>query len=321
MKKASISKKTSVSAYKKAVPKKRNGIAMDASEKVVLAIAYVLLTLFSLMALLPCLHVVSKAFSNGSQVTAGNVYFWPNGFQLETVKYVLTQTSFFTSLKNSLIVTVLGTIISMVTTITTAYPLSKPSFKGRKLVTLLYVISMVFFGGIIPAYMVVRTLGIIDTYWACILPFAIVQFNMFIVKSYFEGLPESIEESAKIDGASDFRTLVSIVCPMSKPVLATVSLLYAINYWNNYFHAMMYTNSPGMRTMQLYLYDIINNGQAFAENLYSGWNSAGANISSNVTTDGMVAAAVTMSLIPIVAFYPFVQRFLVQGITIGSVKG
>ncbi len=299
--------------------KKHKGIPMDASEKIVLAIAYVALTLFGLMALLPCLHVISKSVSSGSSVTAGNVYFWPNGFQLETIKYVLTKTSFFTSLKNSLLVTSIGTLVSMFTTITTAYPLSKPAFKGRKFVTLLYVISMVFFGGIIPAYMVVRTLGIYDTIAACILPFAIVQFNMFIVKNYFEGLPESIEESAKIDGAGDIRTLVSIVCPMSKPVLATVSLLYAINYWNNYFHAMMYTTSPGMRTMQLYLYDIINNGQAFAENLYSGWT--GSAISSNITTDGMVAAAVTMSLIPIIAAYPFVQRFMIQGITIGSVKG
>ena len=249
------------------------------------------------------------------------MYFWPTGVQLETVKYVLTKTSFFTSLKNSLFITFLGTLISMFTTITTAYPLSKPSFKGRKVVTMLYVISMVFFGGIIPAYMVVRTIGILDTPWACILPFAIVQFNMFIMKNYFEGLPESVEESAKIDGAGDVRTLVSIVCPMSKPVIATVTLLYAITYWNNYFHAMMYTNSTSMRTMQLYLYDIINNGQAFAENLYSGWNSGGSAISSNVTTDGMVAAAVTMSLVPIIALYPFVQRFMIQGITIGSVKG
>lgn len=301
--------------------KKSRGIPMDASEKLVVGIAYTLLTLFALVAILPCMHVISKAFSGGSLVTSGQVYFWPAGFQLETVDYVINKTSFFTSLKNSLVVLTLGTTIAMFTTITTAYPLSKPSFKGRKVITMLYVISMVFFGGIIPAYMVVRTIGILDTYWACILPFAIVQFNMFIMKNYFEGLPESVEESAKMDGAGDIRTLVSIVCPMSKPVLATVALLYAITYWNNYFHAMMYTNSTSMRTMQLYLYDIINNGQAFAENLYSGWNSGGSAISSNVTTDGMVAAAVTMSLVPIIAMYPFVQRFMIQGITIGSVKG
>ena len=297
------------------------GYPLGRCERTMVAVANVVLTAFALMALLPCLHVISKAVSLGTQVTAGQVSFWPNGFQLETIQYVLTKTSFFNALKNSVVVFVLGTLISMITTLTTAYPLSKPAFKGRKVVTMLYVISMVFFGGIIPAYMVIRTIGIYNTYWACIMPFAIVQFNMFIVKNYFEGLPESIEESAMIDGAGDIRTLVHIVCPMSKPVLATIALLYAITYWNNYFHVMMYTNSTEMRTMQLYLYDIINNGQAFAENLYSGWNSGGAGVSLNVTTDGMVAAAVTMSLIPIIAMYPFVQRFMIQGITIGSVKG
>ena len=305
----------------KSVNAMKNKISLDHSEKTVSALAYGLLSLMALMAILPCLHVISKSVSSGSMVTAGLVYFWPNGFQLDTIKYVLTETSFFNSLKNSLIITSIGTAISMLTTITTAYPLSKPSFKGRRVVTLLYVVSMVFFGGIIPAYMVVRTLGLIDTYWGVILPFAIVQFNMFIVKNYFEGLPESIEESAKIDGANDIKILTLIVIPMSKPVLATISLLYAINYWNNYFHAMMYTNSPGMRTMQLYLYDIISNGQAFAENLYSGWNTEGSAISSHVTTNGIVAAAVTMSLIPIIAAYPLIQKFMVQGITIGSVKG
>lgn len=174
---------------------------------------------------------------------------------------------------------------------------------------------MVFFGGMIPAYMVVRSLGLLDTYAACILPFAIVQFNMFIVKNYFESLPESVEESARIDGAGDLRTLVSIVCPMSKPVIATVGLLYAINYWNNYFHAMMYTRSPDMNTLQVYLYNIINNSQDFIQNLASN------NYMVNITSEGMVAAAVTLSIIPIVALYPFVARFMVQGITIGSVKG
>lgn len=144
---------------------------------------------------------------------------------------------------------------------------------------------MVFFGGMIPAYMVVRSLGLLDTYAACILPFAIVQFNMFIVKNYFESLPESVEESARIDGAGDLRTLVSIVCPMSKPVIATVGLLYAINYWNNYFHAMMYTRSPDMNTLQVYLYNIINNSQDFIQNLASN------NYMANITSEGMVAAA------------------------------
>lgn len=291
-------------------------IKLSKSNLLLKVVAYVIMGLLAAMAILPCLHIISKAFSRGADVTAGNVVFWPKGFQLETVWYVLTKTSFLSALKNSLIVTIGGTAISMFTTITTAYPLSKPSFKGRKVFTLLYVISMVFFGGMIPAYMVVRTLGLIDTYAACILPFAIVQFNMFIVKNYFEGLPEEVEESAWLDGAGDIRTLTHIVCPMSTPVLATVSLLYAITYWNNYFHAMMYTKSAGMQTMQVYLYNIINNSQEFAENLASG-----SNFMANITSEGLVAATVTLSIIPIVILYPFVARFMVQGITVGSVKG
>ena len=246
-----------------------NHIPLDTSEKAAEIIAYVVLGILSLLAILPCLHVVSKGLSDGNAVTAGAIYFWPVKPQLETVNYVLTKSGFFNALKNTLIITVVGTAISMLTTVTTAYPLSRADFKGRGFISLLYVISMVFFGGIIPAYMVVRTIGILDTYWACILPFAIVQFNMFIVKNYFEGLPDEVEESAAIDGANDLRTLISIILPMSIPVLATVALLYAINYWNNYFHAMMYTSSSSMRTMQLYLYDIINNASALAESLYS----------------------------------------------------
>lgn len=303
---------------------KSKGIAMDASEKFVTGFAYALMTIFSLVAILPCLHVVSKSVSGGTYVAAGAVWFWPRGFQLETMEYILFETQFFQALKNSLIVTIAGTVISVLVSVTTAYPLSKPSFKGRKVVTLLYVFSMVFFGGIVPAYMVVQMLGILDTYAAMILPFAIVQFNMFIVKNYFEGLPETVEESARIDGAGDFTVLTKIVIPMSTPVIATVTLLYAINYWNNYFHAMMYTQSTDMKTLQVYLYDLINSGSSFLENLASGgYTGEGVHtgLSVNITAEGITASAVTLSIIPIVLLYPLVQRFLIKGITIGSVKG
>lgn len=303
---------------------KSKGIAMDASEKFVTGLAYVLMTIFALIAILPCLHVISKSFSGSTYVAAGAIWFWPRGFQLETMEYILFETQFFQALKNTLIVTVAGTIISVLVSITTAYPLSKPSFKGRRIITLLYVFSMVFFGGIVPAYMVVQMLGILDTYAAMILPFAIVQFNMFIVKNYFEGLPETVEESARIDGAGDFTVLTKIVIPMSTPVIATVTLLYAINYWNNYFHAMMYTQSTDMKTLQVYLYDLINSGSSFLENLASGGytgDGVHTGLSVNITAEGITASAVTLSIIPIVLLYPFVQRFLIKGITIGSVKG
>ena len=149
-----------------------------------------------------------------------------------------------------------------------------------------------------------------------ILPFAIVQFDMFIVKSYFEGLPAEIIESAEVDGAGDGKILISIVCPMSKPVIATVSLLYAVTYWNDYFHAMLYTTSTNMQTLQVYLKNLISNIQSTLTEAYGS-----SSYTVNYTSDGLVAAAVMMSIIPIVLFYPFISRYLVSGITIGSVKG
>jgi len=291
-----------------------NKIALSKSEKVILVISYVFMGLLALLAILPVLHVVSKSFSSAAAVTAGQVIFWPIKPQFETMRYVIEETPFLNALKNSLIVTSVGTVVSMLVTIGTAYPLSKPNFKGRKIFIMAYIVSMVFFGGIVPAYMVVRTLGIIDTYFALILPFFIVHFNMFVVKNYFEGLPESVEESARIDGASDIRILVSIVCPMSKPVLATVAMLYAVNYWNNYFHATMYTTSTKMQTLQVFIYNTINSTQTLVERLVIGNYT-------NVSIDGIIAAVVVLSMIPIVALYPFVQRYMIHGITIGSVKG
>lgn len=289
---------------------------LDRSEKQVTVLAYVILTFFCILVILPCMNVIGEAVSPGDDVLGGKVYFWPTGFQTDCINYILEHTRFLNSLKNTLVVTVLGTIVSIIVTVTTAYPLSKPEFKGRGWITFLYVFSMIFYGGMIPAYMVVKSLGLIDTYWGMILPFAIVQFDMFIVKSYFEGLPAEIIESAEVDGAGDGKILISIVCPMSKPVIATVSLLYAVTYWNDYFHAMLYTTSTNMQTLQVYLKNLISNIQSTLTEAYGS-----SSYTVNYTSDGLVAAAVLMSIIPIVLFYPFISRYLVSGITIGSVKG
>ena len=283
-------------------------------EKAISCVSYVIMGIAAALAMIPFLHVFSKAFSSASSVTGGLVKLWPVGFQAETAAFVLTDTIYFRSLFNTVFVTVVGTVLSMVVTITTAFPLSKPSLKGRKLILLLYIFSMLFYGGMIPAFMVVKSLGILNTYAALILPFIIIQFNMLIVKNYFEGLPESIEESARLDGTGNIRLLVSIICPMSKPVIATVSMLYAVNYWNNYFHALLYTNSASMKTLQLFLYDTIYSAESLIEKLRT-------NEVTNVSSEGIRSAVVVLSVIPIVLLYPFVQRYFVQGITIGSVKG
>lgn len=190
------------------------------SERVFVAVSYIVMALMALVCILPCMHVISKSISGGVEVSTGQITFMPKQFQLDTLKYIFQNTEFFICLRNSLIVTVLGTIISMITTITAAYPLSKPELPGRKFFILLYVISMVFFfGGIVPAYMVVNTLGILDTYWACILPFAIVQFNMFIMKSYFEGIPEVLKKLLIWTGRRTFNRLSWLSCQWRNPSL------------------------------------------------------------------------------------------------------
>lgn len=289
-------------------------VIQSRDERILSLISAILTAIAALICILPCLHVAAKAISSGTAVTAGRVRFLPIGFQTETIYFFLTQTNFPTAMKNTLLVTIVGTLISMLTTVTTAYPLSKPELRGRGLILLLYIFSMLFYGGMVPAYMVVKTLGILDTYAALILPFVIVQFNMLVVKNYMEGLPESVEESAKLDGAGYFTLLFRVVVPMSTPVIATVSLLYAVNYWNNYFHALLYTSSPSMKTLQLFLYDTIYSADDLVEKLIS-------SEARNVSMEGLRSAAVVLSIVPIIAVYPFVQRFFVQGITIGSVKG
>ena len=270
--------------------KEREGKWRDHSTITIKILSYTVMGFLCFLVVMPCLNLISEAVSPGRDVMAGKIYFWPTGFQLETIFYVLTKTNFF--------------------------PLSRPEFKGRKFFTFLYVFSMIFFGGMIPAYMVVKTLGLIDTYGAMILPFAVIQFNMFMVKNYFEGLPNEVIESACADGAGDFRILFSIVCPMAKPVIATVTLLYAVNYWNNYFHAMLYTTSISKQTLQVYLKNLIANIQSTLSEI-----AGSTTATENLTSQGMTSAAVLMSVIPIVILYPFLARYLVSGITIGSVKG
>lgn len=296
--------------------KKSKGPAKDASEKFVTGLAVVVAILMTLLCLLPCIHVLATSVSSGNAEVAGRVVLWPIDFQLEGIKTIVVGTRFMKSLWNSIYVTGLGTIISLTITTMFAYAMSKTHLKGRKLLTIMCIIAMVFSGGMVPEYVVMKKLGLMNTYWSLILPRGMTIFNMLLIKNYFEGLPESVMESANIDGAGDFRTLVSIVLPMSTPVIATTGLLYAIAYWNNYLHPVLYINDPSKRTLQVFLRDLLADLGTVTEQLERSPETAGL-VSAGVVTAGITV----MGVIPILLLYPFVQRFLVQGITIGSEKG
>lgn len=275
---------------------------------------YAVLSIMGLFAIIPFIHVLAKSLSSSAAVTAGKVGFLPIGIQFDNYSFIFNQSQFLNSIIVSLIVTTLGTLSCLIITIMAAYPLSKQEFRGRKFILILYVFSMLFYGGIVPNYMLVKYLGLIDTIWAMIIPYLIIQFNLLVVKTFFEELPESVEESAKIDGASHFTILFRIIIPMSTPVIATIGLFSLVTYWNNFFHPLLFISTPSLKPLSLYLYEMITS----ANDILS---RQSLDDQMKISTGGVVSTTIMVSAMPIIILYPFVQKFLVKGLTLGSVKG
>lgn len=284
-----------------------------AGARIARALNIMLLALVSLICLLPFVHMVAKSFSGAAAVSAGRVTFYPIDFTLNTYRYVLQDSLFFSSFRNSVIITAGGTLLSLTFTVLAAYPLSKQHLRGRRVILLLYVFTMLFYGGMVSIYMFMRTLNLLNTLACQIIPLLVSQYNLFVMKTFFEGIPESIEESAHIDGAGPLRTLVSIVLPLSLPSLATIGLFYAVAYWNNYYHPMLFITRADVKPLQMYLYELITTTQ----NLYE----VDPVIAAGLSSSGMQAAAIVVSTLPILLVYPFLQKYFIKGLTVGSVKG
>ncbi len=277
-----------------------------------------MMCLFGVVTLLPVMQVVAKAFSGEGPVVAGLVTFWPIQPQIDTVLYVLGKPEFTGSFRISVMVTIMGTLLAMFLTVTAAYPLSKPNLRGRKFFLYIFVFVMLFNAGMVPNYLMFRSLNLTNTIWALIFSGGFSVFNMFIVKNYFESLPETIEEAARIDGASNLLILVRIVLPMSLPVLATVTLFYGVAYWNNYMSGVLYITDPNLKPLQQYLYDLITEALT---TLDATGNVADIDAAMNLTGESVRSATIVVSTVPILVLYPFLQKYFVKGMTIGSVKG
>lgn len=277
---------------------------------------YMILTAFAVSTLFPFANVFSKSVSAEWAVVSGKVGILPVGFQLQTLKFVVTSKQFTSSFGVSVFITLIGTFASILLTAVTAYPLSKKSMTGVKIVLVLYVFTMLFNGGLIPNYLLIKKLNLINNLAALIFPGMISVFNLLVVKNYYESLPESLEESAKLDGASNIRILFKIVLPLSMPVLATVSLFYAVGYWNDFFNAMLYISKPSLKPLQLYLRDIVID----ADSMAGGLNKS-ADDMMNVSPEGVRAATIIASTVPILLVYPYLQKYFIKGILVGSVKG
>lgn len=278
----------------------------------------IILLLLTFSCLYPIIYTLSLSLSSKEAVDAGQVVLLPKGFTLRSYKLIMQDKAFFHSVYVSVMRVVIGTTLNMVCMILMAYPLSKTNreFGIRNILMWLLVFVMLFNGGTIPWYMTVRYYGLIDSFWSLVLSGSISAFNVFLIVSFFRQLPKELEEAALVDGAGPWITLIRVIVPCSKPVLATVLLFVAVGYWNEYLQGLLFINSPTNYPLQTYIKQIVV--KISADVSYTTEQLAEMTKNSNQALD---AAKVFISMVPMLVFYPFIQKYFVKGITLGSVKG
>lgn len=287
------------------------------SRKMFVVFNYVFLFLMMLVTLYPVWLTLITSISNGLDVMMGGVTWLPINVTFATYERIF-RGELFMYMRNSVFYTVLGTFINLLMSCLCAYPLSRKTFSGRRFFTTMVTITLFFSGGMIPMYLVVKQYTLLDTIWALVLPGAISTYNMIIIRTAFQSIPDSLIESAHLDGANDIIVLFRIIIPLSKATLATMLLFYAVSHWNSYFDAMLYINRKELQPLQILLRNLLVAGVSNEETLTA--SAAGAS-SFTVTDRTMRAGTIVVATLPILVVYPFVQRFFVKGVMIGSVKG
>lgn len=296
--------------------KNRNKIRRSRSEKVFTVFNYTFFTLLCLIMLYPFWHVIMMSFSSVEATAKGGIFLWPKGFNLDTYAKVFKDPSIWSGYFTTVCVTIAGTFFGTLFTAMTAYPLSKKHLPFGKLMSFLVLFTMLFSGGMIPGYLLMKDLHLIDNRLALILPGLISAYNVIIMKNYFQSIPESLEESAKLDGANEVVIFWKIILPLSKATVATIALFTAVGYWNDYFSSVLYINTKNRWALQAVLrYMLTNTNQA----MQAAGVSVVANV--NVTAATIKAASVVVATVPILCVYPFVQKYFVKGVMIGGVKG
>jgi putative aldouronate transport system permease protein len=287
-------------------------------DKIYYVITYVILTAFLLMVLYPCIFVVSASFSSGDAVQAGKVVLFPVEASLDGYKTVFRTKDVFIGFRNSLFYTICGTMISVSVTMIAAYVLSRYDLPGRKWITMFFVFTMFFSGGMIPTYLLIQQLHMLDTIWAVLLPGALNVYNMIIARTFIvNSIPGEILEAAQIDGCSDMGYFTKIVIPLSKSVIAVLILFYGVGIWNAYFGPMIYLHTKSLYPLTLFMREIL-----MAENIDPS-TIADPELQAQIAKAAAVIkyALIVVSTIPVLIIYPFVQKYFVKGVMIGSVKG
>ncbi|MCR2805620.1 carbohydrate ABC transporter permease [Paenibacillus soyae] len=285
-------------------------------DKVFYACNYGLLFLLSLTCLFPLLHIVSLSLSDSHSVMSGFVTIWPQGWSIESYRQLFVNTRILPAFGNSVLITVVGSAISMIATILTAYPLSRNYFIGRRFFTLAAVFTMMFSGGMIPHYLLMKQLDLINTYWSLWLPAAISVYNLLVLRTFFVNIPEEIEEAARMDGCGEWRMLLRIMLPLSLPALATLTLFYAVGYWNSFMSVLIYINETYKFNLTVLVQQMIRKQSVLTEMVYAQPDDV-----AEITGEGIKAAGIMVMIIPMLIVYPLLQRYFVKGVMLGSVKG
>jgi len=271
----------------------------------------VLLIMLGLLTILPFIFVIAGSFAHDAEISQRGFFLWPEAATLETYRFVFSTPVFPRALAITIGVTVVGTLVQVLMTFLMAYPLSRRALPGRNMILNLVIFTMVFSGGMIPTFLVVRDLGLIDTYFALFLPLAINPFYLIIVKNFFQELPEELQEAARIDGATEVGVFWRIILPLSKPILATFALFYAVGIWNDYMSPLLYINDSTKWTLQMFVRQVTISAEALG------------NLDPNYVppAQSLKFAVIVVATLPILMFYPFLQKHFTKGMLIGSVKG
>ena len=299
------------------IKKKKFNPYTSFSDRFLSLFVWVMLLLILVLILVPILFIISSSFSDPSAVSAGKVFLWPVDFSLIGYQVVFQSPFIVDGFLYSVLYTVLGTAICVTMTLFAGYPLSRKDLKIRKPVMFLFTVTMFFSGGLIPTYMVVSDLHLLDTIWAMVIPSAMSVWNVILTKTYIQSsIPDEIYESCSIDGCSDWKYFISMILPLSKPIIAVMVLLYAVGKWNDFFTALIYLNDSAKYPLQLILRNILvqNDANGMVMNL-------GEQMSRQEVKTLMQYSLIIISSVPVMILYPFIQKYFVKGIMMGSIKG
>lgn len=287
-------------------------------EKIAYVLILIVLFVFAWVCIYPVWYVLMYSLSDSQAALSGSLFLWPIKLNLQGYKLVLQQKQIYIAYRNTIGRTVLGTGLSLLLTAMAAYPLSLKRLKGRGFICIMIFFTMLFNGGIIPTYLIINKIGMIDTFWALIIPGAVSAYNLFIMRNFFQSIPASLGESAMIDGASEVTILFRIILPLSGPVLAAIGMFYGVGNWNSYMDGVLYINSSNLMILQIYLRNLIASAGSSA--VLSGIGSEMPE-AAKVNEKTLLMVTIAVSVIPVLLVYPYLQKFYIKGVLVGSVKG